>query len=121
MSFDTILSRLIKKVPGSIGAVFVDYEGESISHYPHHDKELMRLYGAYQGIVFNLVRSSINQSGVGAIDDVVIDHSHVRFLLRPIHDDYLLVLVLSEHALSYVANNGADIAVQEIIEEIGPL
>jgi predicted regulator of Ras-like GTPase activity (Roadblock/LC7/MglB family) len=121
MSFDSILNKLIDKVPGSVGAVFVDYDGEEICHYPHDDRELMRLYGAYQGIVFNLVRSNINKSGVGVIEEVVIEHRHARFLLRPIHNDYLLVLVLSESALSYVANNCANIAVGELIDEIGPM
>ena len=119
MTFEKILGKLIKKIPGAIGAVFVDYDGESISHFPEEMREQLRLFGAYQQIVCNLVGIHLPPEKYGHVESILVDLSDSRFMMWPINKEYFLVIALSPDALSFTAIKSAEIAVAELIVEMG--
>ena len=52
MDLDRILERLVTEVHGGLGAVFIDREGEAISHYTTLSAEKIKLMGAHYGIAW---------------------------------------------------------------------
>ncbi len=56
MSFREILGGVVKDIPGGIGAILVDDEGEMVDIFTTGDHFEMKLVGAHQAIVASAVR-----------------------------------------------------------------
>jgi predicted regulator of Ras-like GTPase activity (Roadblock/LC7/MglB family) len=94
MSLDQILEKLVREVHGALGAIFIDRDGEAISHYTTLTSERIKLMGAYYGILWlqveNLTDRFFRLSGA----EIVFWMEKGICLMKPLEKDYLVFLVL---------------------------
>lgn len=92
MPFKTILEELVNNIPQAIGAIMVDWEGESVQEYCHCNPDEMRIVGAHQGIVLARLRETNADKSGGEIEDVVVTTQEQTLLIGVVDQDYSLVL-----------------------------
>lgn len=99
MSFKMMLDQLLADVPGSVGAILVDWEGEAVDQVAVADEEHLKLLGAHYGIVLNLMREQMTGLGVASPEQVIVRRRTGTTLMIPLNDEYLLILQLNKTAL----------------------
>lgn len=97
--FTELLSDLVERVDGSIGAAFIDSYGEAVQCYAvQGDEDYIKLMGAYQGIALQTSRGIVHQLEAGGIDYVFTAYENISFLIKALEHDYFLMLVLGPEA-----------------------
>jgi predicted regulator of Ras-like GTPase activity (Roadblock/LC7/MglB family) len=97
--FTEMLSSLVNRVDGALGAAFIDSYGEAVqSLSADEDSDLIDLMGAYQGIAFQASRSIVDQLEAGSIDYFYTSYENASFLIKALDQDYFLMLVLGPEA-----------------------
>jgi hypothetical protein len=95
-----ILSSLVQRVPGAIGAVFLDREGEAITHaateMTKHDALVI---GAYGGIYL----SSAPPTAGGGPLRLLVEWSSVTMIASPLRDGYYVLILLRRPYIEGVA------------------
>lgn len=97
MPYLAILDRLLAAVPGSLGALLLDQAGEVVVLTGLADMR-HRLIGAYQGIALTTARRTAERYATGALTELVCRYEGGTLVLRPLIDDYYLLLSLSPEA-----------------------
>jgi predicted regulator of Ras-like GTPase activity (Roadblock/LC7/MglB family) len=93
--FRTILQSLVERVPGAVGAIFADWEGEAIGEFAFDMQQLdIRIFGAQWGVVWNQLRQSLGRSRLGTPVQLLVDGANGAVLVHQVADDYNLVLSL---------------------------
>lgn len=92
MPYQNILKSLVDRVPSSIGAILVDWEGEAVQEYCHCDPYDIKFVAAHKGIILSQLKELHSSSNVGEIDDVVVTSSDGHLIIGCIDQDYSLVL-----------------------------
>ncbi len=92
MPFHTVLKELVDKVPSAVGAILVDWEGESVQEYCHGDPYNIRFIAAHKGIVLSRLRETNSEELGGEIEDVVVTSRDQILLIGAVDKDYSLVL-----------------------------
>jgi hypothetical protein len=107
VQFHDILLDVLKATQGSIGAIFLDSEGESVEvvtvrpfDIGDHD---MRVIGAYAGIFFSQLRRIAVATDSGAVRQFRFDFAASRIFCCDLNGDYYLVLVVDAGAVEGVA------------------
>ena len=96
-SFTEILKEVVNEVPGAVGAVFVDLEGEAVGEYSASRPTLeIRIVGAQWGIVWAGVRRKFEESGLGKVSELVIDGEKTTVLMEEVSDEYYVVLTVGK-------------------------
>jgi predicted regulator of Ras-like GTPase activity (Roadblock/LC7/MglB family) len=95
-AFGEILKRMVERVPGSLGAVFADWEGEAVDQFAHIEPVEMRLLGAHWGVILSLTRQRLAHAG--PIEEFWIECERAIFLVRPVTDEYYVVLAARRSA-----------------------
>jgi predicted regulator of Ras-like GTPase activity (Roadblock/LC7/MglB family) len=97
--FTELLSELVERVDGAIGAAFIDSYGEAVQCVAAGgDEDYIKLMGAYQGIALQTSRAIVKQLEAGAIDYVFTSYDSASFLIKALAHDYFLMLVLPPEA-----------------------
>ncbi len=91
-SFATILKSLVDRVPGAIGAIFADWEGEAVDQFAHVPALEIQLAGAHWGIVRQLASQHLRAAGAGDVEEMWIDCEGGLVLLRRVTDRCYVVL-----------------------------
>lgn len=99
MPFKTVLNRLLDDVPGAQGVIIIDWEGEAVDLAARIDEYEIKVLGAHQGIILNLIRTALKRLEGGTLEQVVIRTSTNRALIAPLTEDYLLILYLGPQAI----------------------
>ncbi len=99
MPFKTLLNRLLEDVPGALGAIIIDWEGEAVDLAAQIDPYEVKVLGAHQGIILNLIRDVLKRLESGTLEQVVIRTDTSRVLIAPLTEDYLLILYLGPLAI----------------------
>jgi hypothetical protein len=122
LPFEGILRHLLENVPGSIGAVFLDREGESVALWAERVFEIgpegLRAIGAYQGIFLAELRRLCERTAAGRLLRVTIDFEHVKLLTCDLKDGYYLVLVMEHAASEGIAWRGLNACRERLVHEI---
>lgn len=100
------LKELVDNVPGAIGAILVDAEGESISLFSAARSEMisgdeslrLRLIGALQRIWLTQCRRIAGEAELGKLGYQVQTFSESKVVGIPVKDDYALFLI-GDHTL----------------------
>lgn len=92
MAFEVILKELVDRVPKAIGAIVVDWEGESVMEYCLCDPYDMRFIGAHKGIILARIREMKSSEQLGSVEDVIITASEMHLITGCINQDYFLVM-----------------------------
>jgi predicted regulator of Ras-like GTPase activity (Roadblock/LC7/MglB family) len=99
LPFRSILSDLLLGVPGSIGAMFLDYEGETVELLGHNiNADDLRIIGAYQGIFLDQLARLSDDAALGTPARMKIEFRAARILSSVMKDGYYLVLVIGPGA-----------------------
>jgi predicted regulator of Ras-like GTPase activity (Roadblock/LC7/MglB family) len=91
-TFAAILKSLVDRVPGAIGAIFADWEGEAVDQFAHVPQLDIQLAGAHWGIVRQLACEHLRAVGAGDVEEMWIDCDGGMVLLRRVTDRYYVVL-----------------------------
>ncbi len=99
MPFKIILTELVQKVPGALGAVLADWEGEAIDQVACIDDYELRVVGAHKGIILSNLREVVRRLEGDCLREIVITAEKNQTLVLPITEEYFLVLVLERRAI----------------------
>jgi predicted regulator of Ras-like GTPase activity (Roadblock/LC7/MglB family) len=97
-SFSPILQDFIGRVPGAIGAVLVDRDGEAVDYAGRVDTYDLKLSGAHWQIVLKETCALTDRSGLGVPRALAIRGERRSFIVHALPDDYALVLLLGRRA-----------------------
>jgi len=105
--FDKILRDLVQSTPGAIGALFLDWEGETVGMVGERpfdaDEHDLKIVGAYQGIFLTQLRELCARADAGTPHRFKIDFETARVLSYDLKDGYYVVLVVDASANEAVA------------------
>ena len=105
--FDQILRDLVQSTPGAIGALFLDWEGETVGMVGERpfdaDEHDLKIVGAYQGIFLTQLRELCARVDAGVPHRFKIDFEAARVLSYDLKDGYYVVLVVDASANEAVA------------------
>ena len=119
MPYRTILEQLVKKIPGAIGAILVDWEGEAVQEFCYCDPYEIRLTAAHQMIILGRLKEL--QIGAGPqekIEDLVVTASGAHLIIGSIDEDYSLVLSVNRNSPLQPALHHFRTALAELRKEI---
>jgi predicted regulator of Ras-like GTPase activity (Roadblock/LC7/MglB family) len=91
-AFGDILKSIVERVPGALGAIFADWEGEMVDQFAHIPPMEIQLVGAHWGVVLNQASRVLMPSGVGAIQEFLVEGERGMVLIRCVTDRYYVVL-----------------------------
>lgn len=92
--FTGILRRMVDKVPGAIGAIFADWDGEAVDSFAPGVKEDMLVLGAHYGIILNHVQSALHLFHFGEAEEIIVLHRKLDLIVRSVDKDYYVVLAV---------------------------
>jgi predicted regulator of Ras-like GTPase activity (Roadblock/LC7/MglB family) len=101
--FREILKEAVDEVPGAMGAIFADWEGEAVDHYFSGEDDEIKLVGAHQGILLNLMKTASDNVGLGGVNEVMLVMDGAKVMARPLKDGYFLVLLVENGCNSGIA------------------
>jgi len=120
--FRRILLDLLQSTRGSLGAIFLDSEGESvevITERPFEaDDHDLRVIGAYQGIHLSILKRLCQALQAGAPRRFKVEFEKMNVLSCDLKDGYYLVLVVEEGANEGVAWRELEKCRERIVEEL---
>lgn len=95
MPFIDVLNEIIAKVPKAVGAIIVDFEGESVQHARVRiDDHELKLIGAYQVLHFNNIREAHHHT-----ETFITKADDLDIISMRLDDEYFVSLVLQKGAL----------------------
>src|SRR5262249_21263813 len=93
-AFSTILQRVVEKVPGAIGVIFADWDGEAVDSFAPGVKEDMLILAAHYGIILNQVQSALHLSHFGEAEEIIVQHRKIDLIVRAVDKHYYVVLAV---------------------------
>jgi len=99
MPFKKLLSDLVASVPGGLGAILVDWEGEAVEQSGAIDEYELKVIGAHKGIILDNLRAAVARSEGNALEEICITTARVQTLILPITNEYFLVLTFGRGEL----------------------
>jgi predicted regulator of Ras-like GTPase activity (Roadblock/LC7/MglB family) len=122
VSFHEILGDLLDSCKGSIGAVFLDHEGESVALRSERVFDIgdygLKAIGAYSGMFLNNARRIASTLEGGNPDRLTITFEHAKVLSCPLKDGYYVVLVVDHNANEGLAWQQLGHCRNRLLEEI---
>jgi predicted regulator of Ras-like GTPase activity (Roadblock/LC7/MglB family) len=91
--FTERLRRVVETVPGAVGAIFADYDGEAVDQVGRDRDEIM-LLGAHYGVILNHVQSALLTFHFGDALEVLLLHERMDLLVRAVGHGYFVVLAV---------------------------
>ncbi|HXI13683.1 MAG TPA: hypothetical protein VNM92_13720 [Thermoanaerobaculia bacterium] len=93
--FQPILKETVEKVSGALGALFLDWEGESVEIASRDSSTFdLKIIGAYQGIFLNQVKKICHDLEQGSPERFKLELSQITLLNWVLKDGYYVVLLL---------------------------
>jgi predicted regulator of Ras-like GTPase activity (Roadblock/LC7/MglB family) len=89
-AFADILKSMVERVPGALGAIFADWDGEMVDQFAHMPPLDIQLVGAHWGVVLNQTRSL--ERAFGMVHEMLIEGDLGTVLVRRVTDKYYVVL-----------------------------
>jgi predicted regulator of Ras-like GTPase activity (Roadblock/LC7/MglB family) len=122
LPFQRILSELLQSCDGSIGAAFLDHEGEAVALRSERIFDIgeygLKAIGAYAGMFLTNVRHICDVVDGGNPERLTITFDHAKVLSCPLKDGYYVILVVDAHANEGLAWNRLDHTRNELMQEI---
>jgi len=100
MAFKALLNRLLEDIPGALGAIIVDWEGEAVDQVTRMNEYDIKVLGAHSGIILRLLREALFRIENGNLEEVVFRTAQSKTMIAPLTEDYLLILQLGEDAIA---------------------
>lgn len=90
--FADILGRLVAAVPGVIGAVFADWEGEPVDQVSQQAIDEIQILGAQLGVTVSQINQALQRLSVGRTEELWIEGDRAVYFLLKVTDAYFVVL-----------------------------
>lgn len=120
MPFRKILETLITSFDGSIGALFLDWEGEAVALVgPYHERFDLHLAGAYQGIFLNQLQKVSENVSLGELRTFKIGFQDATFFNCTLTDGYYLVLIVENRVPDWLVWDTLRRGRKLLLEEMG--
>lgn len=87
------LRLLVESVPGALGAILIDWEGEAVDHAACMDAYDLKVLGAYKGAILINLRDAIARFGGDTLEELVIGTEETQTIVRPVTSEYFLVFI----------------------------
>src|SRR2546423_11417009 len=117
-----MLLDLLQTTDGSLGAIFLDSEGETVEVTTERpldaDDHDLRVIGAYQGIFLSQLKRLCETLRAGAPQRFKIEFEKMNVLSCDLKDGYYLVLVVDDSANEGVAWRQLEKCRGKIVEEL---
>ncbi len=97
-AFGDILEAMVRRVPGAVGAVFADWEGEPVDQFAHIEPLEIQLVGAHWGVVWSQAAARLARHRLGAVEELLIEGERAIVLVRSVTDRYFVVLATRRDA-----------------------
>jgi predicted regulator of Ras-like GTPase activity (Roadblock/LC7/MglB family) len=94
MPFKKLLEEMIENVPGALGAIIADWEGEAVDQVARMDDYELKILGAHQGVILHSLRAAVGRHGGDRLQEIVMSTEKAQTLVLPVTDEYFLVLTL---------------------------
>ncbi len=92
-TFGDILQGMVERIPGALGAIFVDWEGESVETFSFDMPTLdLQIIGAQWGVVWTEIQKSLARAGLGGPVELVVDGERGAVLVHQVTEQYFVVL-----------------------------
>jgi predicted regulator of Ras-like GTPase activity (Roadblock/LC7/MglB family) len=105
--FRQILLDLLQSTEGSLGALFLDWEGECVEVITERpfdaDDHDLRVIGAYQGIFRTQLRKICDNVGAGRPRRLLMEFAKTKVLTCDLEEGYYLVLIVETRTNEGVA------------------
>ena len=99
MPFKKQLNKMLENIPGAVGAIIADWEGEAVDQVALMDDYDIKVLGAYKGIILTRLREALGRVDGGELEEILIRADQNNTLVTPVTEDYFLVLTLSQEAM----------------------
>jgi predicted regulator of Ras-like GTPase activity (Roadblock/LC7/MglB family) len=116
-AFGAILKSIVERVPGAIGAVFADWDGEPVDQFAHIPPLEIQIVGAHWGIVWHQATQRLS-SRFGAIEELLIEGERAIVLVRAVTPQYFVVLAIKREAHLGTARRELVRGAQTLLEEM---
>lgn len=96
MPLKTILNDILTQIPGALGTILIDWEGEAVEQVSRMDDFHLKVLGAHCGIILENLRRAAQRLGGDEVEELVVRARTLSILVVPVTQDYFLVLTLRE-------------------------
>lgn len=112
------MDALVADVKGAIGAIIVDYDGETVvSSSNDFETYDLQVVGAYGGIFLDHLRRITREHEFGSPASFVICGRQARLLHHVLRSGYFIVVILRHDACLAAARQRLELACDRIIDE----
>jgi len=116
--FKPLLNALIERVPGALGAIIADWEGEAVDQVGTMDEYDLKVIGAHKGVILHSMREVVDRLGDDELKEIIITTKKAQTLVLPVTKDYYLVLTLDRSDMLGRALLEARRCIQALHQEI---
>jgi len=116
--FKPLLNVLIERVPGALGAIIADWEGEAVDQVGTMDEYDLKVIGAHKGVILHSMREVVDRLGDDELKEIIITTKKAQTLVLPVTKDYYLVLTLDRSDMLGRALLEARRCIQALHQEI---
>jgi len=99
MPFKRILQEMLDQLPGALGAIIADWEGEAVDQVARMDDFEIKVLGAHKGIILTRLRETLQRLDGGELEEVLIHFDEGKTLISPLSEDYFLVLTVAPEVM----------------------
>lgn len=97
MNFSEILSRLVDSVDGCTAGLIIGFDGVAVDQYSEDGASIdLQTLGVEYCTALGEVKRTADSLGAGAVQEVAVQTDGATVLMRPINDEYFVVLVLEQ-------------------------
>jgi len=96
MPFKKMLGTMLERIPGSLGAIIVDWEGESVDQVGRIDAYELKVIGAHKGLILDNLRAAVARSEGNDLEEIIITTVKRQTIIMPANQDYFLVVALDK-------------------------
>jgi predicted regulator of Ras-like GTPase activity (Roadblock/LC7/MglB family) len=118
-SFTDILQRMVERVPGALGAIFADWDGEPVGTFAPDIAALdIEIIGAQWGLVWTQVQKALARAKLGRPLELIVDGERGSALVREVSESYYVVLTTKRDCHLATAKRELDRGVDELKAEM---
>ncbi|MBI4512343.1 MAG: roadblock/LC7 domain-containing protein [Deltaproteobacteria bacterium] len=90
--FTPILQRILDRIPGTVGVIFADWEGEAVDQVSSCERHDALVLAAHYGVILKNVQGALKLFHFGDVLELTVSHDRMDIIIRPVCDGYYLVL-----------------------------
>lgn len=94
MPFKKILGAMLERIPGSLGAILVDWEGEAVDQAGRIDDYELKVIGAHKGLILDNLRQAVARAEGNDLEEIIITTALRQTIILPVNHEYFLVVAL---------------------------